>query len=148
MNASTNPLASKELLQAVAYFENLSLSDTQRMHEIYTEHAYFKDPFNEVNGVEPIRQIFAHMFAKVDEPRFLVKTRLQQGDEVFLTWDFTLRFKGETQDRLMHGSSHLRFAADGRIAYHRDYWDTAEELYEKLPLVGSIMRFLKRQATR
>jgi steroid delta-isomerase len=27
---------------------------------------------------------------------------------------------------------------------HRDYWDAAEELYEKLPLVGALMRWLKR----
>ena len=40
----------------------------------------------------------------------------------------------------------MKFAADGRINFHRDYWDAAEELYEKLPLVGSLMRWLKRQA--
>jgi hypothetical protein len=41
---------------------------------------------------------------------------------------------------------HLRFAPDGRIAMHRDYWDAAEELYEKLPLLGGLMRWLKRRA--
>jgi hypothetical protein len=34
----------------------------------------------------------------------------------------------------------------GRITVHRDYWDAAEELYEKLPLVGRLMRWLKRRA--
>ena len=34
----------------------------------------------------------------------------------------------------------------GRITLHRDYWDAAEELYEKLPLVGGLMRWLKRRA--
>ncbi|NBU45056.1 MAG: nuclear transport factor 2 family protein, partial [Betaproteobacteria bacterium] len=28
---------------------------------------------------------------------------------------------------------------------HRDYWDAAEELYEKFPLVGHMMRWLKRR---
>jgi steroid delta-isomerase len=28
---------------------------------------------------------------------------------------------------------------------HRDYWDAAEELYEKLP-AGRLMRWLKRRA--
>jgi hypothetical protein len=32
------------------------------------------------------------------------------------------------------------------VAYHRDYWDAAEELYEKLPVLGGLMRFLKRRA--
>jgi hypothetical protein len=37
------------------------------------------------------------------------------------------------------------FAADGRIARHRDYWDVAEELYEKVPLLGGLMRLVKRR---
>ena len=36
-------------------------------------------------------------------------------------------------------------AADGRIARHRDYWDAAGELYEKLPLLGTLMRWLRRR---
>ena len=37
----------------------------------------------------------------------------------------------------------LVFDADGRIARHRDYWDAAEELYMKLPLLGRLMRWLQ-----
>jgi hypothetical protein len=33
-----------------------------------------------------------------------------------------------------------------RVAVHRDYWDAAEELYEKLPVVGGVMRWLKKRA--
>jgi len=46
----------------------------------------------------------------------------------------------------IQGVSQLELAADGRISLHRDYWDAAEELYEKLPLLGALMRWLKRQA--
>ena len=34
--------------------------------------------------------------------------------------------------------------ADGRVVEHRDYWDAAEQLYEKLPLIGGVLRLLKR----
>jgi hypothetical protein len=44
------------------------------------------------------------------------------------------------------GGSHLVLDADGCITLHRDYWDAAEELYEKLPVVGRVMRWLKAQA--
>jgi len=30
--------------------------------------------------------------------------------------------------------------------FHRDYWDAAEELYEKLPVIGALMRWLKKRA--
>jgi len=38
--------------------------------------------------------------------------------------------------------------AQGRVTLHRDYWDAAEELYEKLPWVGGLMRWLKRRANQ
>ena len=50
------------------------------------------------------------------------------------------------EEQINHGASHIQLAADGRVAYHRDYWDAAEELYEKLPVLGILMQWLKRQA--
>ena len=51
-------------------------------------------------------------------------------------------------EQFIHGASHRRFATDGRVVYHRGYWDVAEELYEKLPVLGILMRWLKRQAAK
>ena len=45
----------------------------------------------------------------------------------------------------IHGASHLRFDAAGRIVYQRDDWDAADDLYAKLPLIGPVMRHLKRR---
>ena len=45
----------------------------------------------------------------------------------------------------MQGSTHLVFNRQGQIELHRDYWDAAEELYAKLPLVGGLMRWLQRR---
>ena len=70
-----------------------------------------------------------------------------QGDEAFLTWDFRLRIKKYKPDdeQVIRGGSHLCFEAQNKVCYHRDYWDAAEELYEKLPLIGGLMRFMKRR---
>nr|MBP8088144.1 nuclear transport factor 2 family protein [Polaromonas sp.] len=49
--------------QAVAriavFFENLKPADVQRMVEFYTPQAYFKDPFNEVHGLDGVERIFS-----------------------------------------------------------------------------------------
>jgi len=34
------------------YFETLKLSDLERLNLFYTENAVFKDPFNEVKGID------------------------------------------------------------------------------------------------
>lgn len=129
--------------QIVRWFETLSRESVARASEIYAPDAFFKDPFNEVRGADRIERIFAHMFDQVESPRFLVHGRFSGEQGVMLVWDFTFRASGRSM--LVRGVSELRFAADGRVLHHRDYWDVAEELYEKFPVLGALMRFLKRR---
>lgn len=132
----------------VEFFETLTPESVPRIGEFYADDAHFKDPFNEVHGVPAIHHIFSQMFVQLQEPRFVVTGRVQQGAQVFLTWEFRFRFRrfGPARVQTIHGASHLQLAPDGRIRAHRDYWDAAEELYEKLPLLGTLMRWLKRRA--
>ena len=143
-----NELASTAAVQRIQrFFENLAPADLQHMGDIYTAEAHFKDPFNQVQGVAAITHIFEHMFVSLDSPRFVIRETLTQGNQCFLSWDFSFRMKRFNREvQLIRGGSHLKLAADGHISDHRDYWDAAEELYEKLPVLGSLMRWLKRQA--
>jgi steroid delta-isomerase len=133
----------------VGLFETLTPQSVARFGEYYTDDAFFKDPFNEVRGLNEVQRIFEHMYVALHAPRFVVTARVVDGDQCFLTWNFHFRFKkfsrGVTQT--IRGTTHLKLAADGRIQFHRDYWDAAEELYEKLPLIGGLMRWLKKRAT-
>lgn len=129
----------------ITFFEHLQAADVAGLGRHYTEQAFFKDPFNEVHELAGVQRVFAHMFAALEAPRFEVLEALVQDDQCFLSWNFLFRLKGRAQERHIHGSSHLRFAADGRVAYHRDYWDAAEEVYEKLPVLGGILRRIKRR---
>ena len=142
------PSRSPELVRVVRFFETLQRPDIARLGEIYADDAYFKDPFNDVHGIVNVRRIFDHMFDQVSEPRFVVHEAVQQDDQAFMTWDFRFRMKRLDTITLqtIRGATHLRFAADGRVNLHRDYWDAAEELYEKLPVLGGVMRFLKQRA--
>lgn len=137
--------AHPSLSQIVHFFEQLKAEDVARLGEFYSVTSYFKDPFNEVDSLVDMQPIFAHMFEQLDAPRFVVRSAFGEGEQALLIWDFHFRRKGETQERRIHGSSHLRFDAQGLVCYHRDYWDTAEELYEHLPLLGAVLRFLKRK---
>lgn len=141
MSTSNDP----RVLAVIAFFEQLKPADLSRMETHYTEQAFFKDPFNEVKGTAGVKAIFAHMFESLDSPRFTVLDALVQQNQCFLSWDFHFKLKGQSLPRRIHGSSHLRFAPDGRVAYHRDYWDAAEEFYEKLPLLGPLLRLIKRR---
>jgi steroid delta-isomerase len=130
------------------YFENMRAASVARMGDYYAGDALFKDPFNDVRGLPAVQRIFSHMFTQVGVPRFVVTARMPgtEGDAM-LVWEFHFRarlgLKEEAQ--LIRGASHLRFDASGKVTYHRDYWDAAEELYGKLPLLGSLTRALARK---
>jgi steroid Delta-isomerase len=134
--------------RVVHFFQSLQSDSIAHLGDYYVQDAYFKDPFNEVHDLSGILRIFNHMFVALDSPHFIVTERVVQGGQCFLVWDFKFRLKrfDTITDQVVRGTSHLRFAADGRICYHRDYWDAAEELYEKLPLLRGLMRWLKRRA--
>ena len=144
----STPLTEEAVTRVVAFFEHLSSADVATIGALYAPQARFKDPFNEVQGVPAIQAIFAHMFVALEQPRFVVTGRVVQGQQCFLTWDFVFSFrnfhKGVTQT--VRGASHLVLDAQGLVTLHRDYWDAAEELYEKLPVVGALMRWLKQRA--
>ncbi len=110
-------------------------------------HAYFKDPFNEVRGLAEVRRIFSPLFVVLERPRFVVTDSIVDGDQCFLTWNFEFHFR-RFDRATVRGGSHLKLTADGRVDFHRDYWDAAEEWYEKLPLLGGLMRWLRKRANQ
>lgn len=148
MRPST-PTHPDHVTRVIAFFETLTPQTLDQLAQVYAADARFKDPFNEVQGVGAIRGIFEHMFVNLRHPRFVITRYIAQGNDCFLTWNFYF-----SQDRMgagaeqkIAGATHLVFTAEGQIGLHRDYWDAAEELYEKLPVVGSLMRWLKRRAS-
>lgn len=136
--------ADARVQRVIERFESLGPADVERLGELYTADARFKDPFNDVQGLPAVQRVFRHMFEVLVQPRFVVLEALLDGDRCFLTWDFHFAPRGRPPMRV-HGGSLLRFAADGRVREHVDYWDAAHELYAKLPLLGGLMRWLKRR---
>lgn len=147
----------------LAWYRNLSRGSLARISEFYTEDAFFKDPFNEFRSRDMIVLVFEHMFDTLENPRFVITDVISNSitnnitntgtnaltgsgpdkQKTFLIWDMEFSLQGKAMK--IHGCSHLVFASDGRVEYHRDYWDAAEELYEKLPLLGWLMKRLKRK---
>ena len=131
--------------RVIAFFETLAPQSLAGIGDIYHANASFKDPFNAVQGSDAITRIFAHMFATTEAPRFTVLDVCGDDTHCFLSWDLRFRSKGRgARDWTIHGASRLVFDRDGRILSHRDYWDAAGEFYERLPLLGALLRRLRR----
>ena len=133
--------------QLIRAYEGLSPESVESLSDIYASDAYFKDPFNEVRGVDRILEIFHDMYRRIEQPRFVVHQWSGSAQDGFLVWDmrFVSRQMRGGPDQLIRGVTHIRFSDDGKVTYHRDYWDTGEELYVKLPVIGRLIAWLRRK---
>ncbi len=148
---TTTQTATPSAVDAIVHaFETLSHERVEQLGALYASDARFKDPFNAVRGLGEIQRIFRHMYVSLESPRFTITNRIVEGSQCFLTWEFRFRFRRfQTRvEQCIVGGSHLQLDDAGRITLHRDYWDAAEELYEKIPLLGALMRWLKRRANQ
>lgn len=147
-DAGAGPAAGAALDRVIAFYATLSPDTLAGIDRLYAPDAGFKDPFNEVRGTAAITAVFLHMFATTQDPRFEVLDAAGDHRQGFLTWDFRFRSLGPgARDWRIHGATRLAFAPDGRIVLHRDYWDPAEEIYQHLPVLGPLMRWLRARLT-
>ena len=130
-----------------AFWENLSPATLASLATVYHDDTRFTDPFNSLHGAAALHTLLTRMFERLDEPRFVIVEVAPQDHGAFLVWDFHYRLRDwqATRARLIHGVSHVRFGADGRVVSHRDYWDAASQVYEQLPLLGGVLRWLKHR---
>ena len=71
----------------IRFYEEFSPQSIERMPEIYSDDAFFKDPFNEVRGPSAIQRIFYHMYKQVEEPEFFVKEKIGDDRNAVLVWE-------------------------------------------------------------
>lgn len=131
------------LQRYIAFFEQLSPQSLVRCEELFSADARFVDPFNDVRGPAAIRAVFSHMFETCEDPQFRVLDSCAAAQSCYLRWEF--RFGGTARRRLVSGVSHVCFDEQGRAVEHIDYWDPARQLYEQIPLLGALLRRLRRR---
>ncbi len=134
--------------RVITLFNDLTRDDLDRLGSLYAPDAHFRDPFNDVTGLPAIRHIFEDMFDKLVEPSFEITGAVESESprhQAFLTWDFDYGL-GKRRCRA-HGGTLIRFDEHGRVTAHHDYWDAAGGLYENLPVVGALMRWLRARVS-
>ena len=116
----------------------------EQLRRLLSDDVRFIDPFNQLVGRDAVHAMLADFAARVRAPRFDVLYQGWDGDVCLLRW----WMRGEVAiigDWRVAGVSELHFDADDRICLHIDHWDAAGQLYERLPLIGALLRWLRRR---
>lgn len=125
-----------------ACFENLHQADLSQFSDIYASDILFRDPVHEVHGLGELEEYMTSICRDLSECRFEFLDELATEQAAYIKWIMHFRHP-RMANRLIsvRGVSHLKFSE--RIDYHEDLYDMGAMLYEQLPLLGSVTRWLK-----
>jgi limonene-1,2-epoxide hydrolase len=131
-----------------AFIADLSTGTIKsRIREVYAPKLFFNDTLKTIRDVDELEKYFLASDDAMAAYGLKVEQTISTPEGVFVRWRMDVTFrrfhKGEVQSSI--GISHVRFDKDGRVIYHQDYWDSGSNLYEKIPVLGAMIRAVKRR---
>ncbi|PHR31689.1 MAG: transcriptional regulator [Fluviicola sp.] len=121
----------------------MNLGDTSVLNEIYSDKVFFKDPIHEINGIENLQSYFKKLNENLIQGSFIFTDETIVDKKAYLSWEMELKLKKPKKNIKASGISVLTF--EQKITQHRDYFDAGELFYENIPLLGRIIRLLKKK---
>ncbi|MFT4563077.1 MAG: steroid delta-isomerase [Gammaproteobacteria bacterium] len=134
----------------VAALQSLTADRLEDFMLLVADDVHFRDPFNDCRGRGRYRAVLKDMFENLDSIEFSVdqcaSAAARAADDTptaLIKW--TLTAKLHKKPWRLEGCSELRFGSNGLVVAHHDYWDAAAGLYERFPLIGRVLKLLRRR---
>lgn len=123
---------------------SMSFETLDEINDVYGPDVTFVDPLHEIAGREALRDYFSRMYQNVAFCEFEFQEEVLSEDSAALVWTMRMRHENFRPDEtlILPGMSYLRFE-DGRVVYHRDSFDLGAMIYERVPVLGSVVRHIK-----
>lgn len=122
----------------------LTLGTIDGLVELCSENVVFRDPFNDTVGRTALQHVLADMFAHTTAPQTHVLDIAGSGQRWFIKWRFSAGLPVVGQlDTL--GLTEIELDPDGLVMAHVDYWDSGPAIYGRLPVIGRVVRHVRRR---
>lgn len=135
--------------RVIEAYQNLDLTKLDEVATLYTSDVFFEDPTYGVQGKTAVLAHFSNTFKKLQGCSFTFHRTVSDGADIFLAWTMTAKHPKVLKGKVVRveGASYLK-TRNGKIYYHRDYFDMGSLLYEHLPLIGKVIQKIKQRVAR
>jgi hypothetical protein len=127
------------------YFARVSPENLEELRTLCAPEVRFRDPFNDIRGQDKIIQVFAQMYEDVASPAFEVTDHAVSGSRSYMRWIFRFNNKKTGKSFSVDGMTEVHFDDAGLVTAHLDHWDVASQLYEHVPVLGFVLRKIRRR---
>jgi len=128
------------------YFDDMTPASVRKLTAaVYAPEGYLNDTLVGISGVRRIEDYFGETATKVRLLKVDFMERAPVGIDWFVRWRMTVAVDGINDGKpvVTYGVTQLRFDPDGRVLLHKDFWDSGTGLYEQLPVLGSIVGWVR-----
>jgi len=133
------------------YLEQIDSDQLASLDQFVAHNIVFKDPFHQTIGIDNFRAILNTMFLKFSKTEFKTKKKFFNFDNSENTasfcWSLKMRHLKTAKIIKIDGMSFIEIDPKGLIIRHEDYWDPTSNVYQLIPLVGSILRMINKTIT-
>ncbi|MAD16508.1 MAG: transcriptional regulator [Alteromonadaceae bacterium] len=130
----------------VNFYKSLDTQSLSELKNIYSDDVVFVDPVTRHKGFAAVHRYFEQLLVDVNECTFDISQIKEVDSTVFVNWTMHFRHPKLKAGKLIsvEGVSQL-IVKEHKICYQRDYYDLGSMLYEHVPLIGSVIKFIKKR---
>ncbi len=134
----------------VCFYNSLNADNLAGLAQIYHPDVVFSDPVHRVEGLLALQAYFSHAYARLTQSHFNAQNMAVNGVVGFVSWQMRIRHPAIAQgsEILVDGCSELHWHEDGRIIFHRDYYDLTQMVYQHLPVMRWLTGKIKQQMAK
>ena len=141
---------SKQLLlnNFKAFYQNSGELHLEQIDALYTQDIEFRDPLHTILGILALKSYMKNLYATSRDIRFEYTDELYGENWATISWLMHFRHPSLAGGKLIsvRGITQIRFT--DRIFYHEDFYDLGAMIYQHVPILGRIIRFINQRIGR
>lgn len=134
------------LTQFEKFYTSLSSDNLKQLADLYTEDVTFVDPVTQHQGLPALVAYFENLLENCQSCTFDIFDKHTDSEQATVTWQLNFTHPKLRAGRLIHvtGISIMKFR-DGKISHQQDFYDLGAMLYEHVPVLGGMIRALRKR---
>ncbi len=133
--------------RATAFFSALNKDTLSLIDSFYDPEVEFADPLGQGSGRVSLGHHYVRFFKHISKIQYEFGPIIVEGSQVSVQWTALIRHSklNMQQEIPLRGSTWLEFGgAEDKVIRFSEYFDLGELAYENLPILGFIVRRVKR----
>jgi hypothetical protein len=122
--------------------EKTAREDTEK---VYAPGAFLNDTIRTLHGAPAIRDYFIKTVQGLDSMTVTFDDVAVSGRNYYFRWTMDTRMKHLAKGKNIRtiGVTLVRFDPQGRVLLHQDFWDSAQGVWDHVPVLGTVIRWIQ-----